>query len=51
MKGTKKTKTTVIFKEKEWYREKIIEMVNQINDAWILKTIHAFVVGMTKEGD
>lgn len=36
---------------KEWYREKIVEMTNQINDTWILKTIHDFIVGMTKEGD
>lgn len=39
MKSTKKTKTTVIFKEKEWYREKIIEMANQIDNEKFLKRI------------
>lgn len=32
------------------YREKIVEMVKRIEDVWILKTIHKFIVGMTKEG-
>lgn len=35
----------------KWYKEKIIEMVEQIEDAWILKAIHNFIVGMAKEGD
>ena len=33
------------------YREKIAEMVGQIEDVWILKAIHNFIVGMTKEGN
>ena len=33
------------------YREKIAEVVGQIEDVWILKTIFNFVVGMTKEGN
>ncbi len=40
-----------VFREKEWYREKIAEMVAEIKDVWILKAIHNFIVGMTKEGD
>lgn len=31
--------TTVIFKEKEWYKEKIVEMVGQIDDKKFLKRI------------
>lgn len=34
------------FKEKDWYREKIIEMVKQIEDSLILKLIYGF----TKSG-
>ena len=37
--------------EVKWYRERIIDMVNQIEDVWILKTVHNFIVGMIKEGD
>lgn len=40
-----------MFREEEFYREKIIDMVNQIENVWILKTIHNFIVGMTKEGN
>lgn len=32
------------------YRDKIVEKIGQIEDEWILKTIHNFIVGMTKEG-
>lgn len=38
-----------IFREKDWYKKKIIETVSQIKDVWILKTMHNFIVGMTKE--
>lgn len=31
--------TTVIFKEKEWYRKKIVEMVKQIEDEKFLNQI------------
>lgn len=37
--------------ETEKYREKIAEAANSIQDAWILKVIHDFIIGMTKEGD
>lgn len=33
------------------YKEKIISMVNQIEDIWILEQIHKFIINMTKEGD
>lgn len=33
------------------YRDKIVELIELIEDEWILKTIHNFIVGMTKEGD
>lgn len=35
----------------KWYREKIVEMVEQVEDVWILEQIHKFVINMTKEGD
>ncbi len=34
----------------KWYREKITEMISQIEDIWILEQIHKFIVNMTKEG-
>lgn len=34
----------------KWYREKIFEMVQQVEDVWILEQIHKFVINMTKEG-
>lgn len=33
------------------YKQEIIDMVGQIKETWILKTIYNFVVGMTKEED
>ncbi len=35
----------------KWYRKKIVEMVGQIEDVWILEQIHKFVINMTEEGD
>lgn len=35
----------------KWYKKKIINIVNQIEDVWILEQIHKFVINMTKEGD
>ena len=35
----------------KWYRKKIVEMVGQIEDVWILEHIHKFVIHMTEEGD
>lgn len=35
----------------KWYREKIVEMVGEIEDVWILEQIHKFVINMTEEGD
>lgn len=32
-------------------KDKIISMVNQIEDIWILEQIHKFAINMTKEGD
>lgn len=40
-----------VFREKEWYREKITEIVAEIKDVWILKQIFRFVVNMTEEGN
>ena len=37
--------------EVKWYREKIVDMVSQIEDVWILKVIYNFVIGMKKEGE
>lgn len=36
------------FKPKEYYREKIIEIVNKINNYWILDQIYQFIQNMTK---
>lgn len=38
MKNRKETEST-IFKEKEWYKEQIVEMVCQIDDEKFLKRI------------
>lgn len=35
----------------EWYRERIVEMVGQIEDVWIVKSIYDFTIGMIKEGN
>jgi hypothetical protein len=35
----------------KWYKEKIVEMVGEIEDVWILEQIHKFVINMTEEGD
>ena len=40
-----------IFREKDWYKEKIIEMVGQVEDAWILEQIYRFAINMTEEGN
>ena len=32
------------------YKEKIIQMIESIEDTWILRHIMIFVNGMTKEG-
>lgn len=37
------------FEKCEFYRGKIIEMVERIEDTWILKEILQFIVNMTKE--
>lgn len=39
-----------VFREREWYRGKIVDIVNQIGDIWILEQIHKFAINMTKEG-
>lgn len=44
--GVKKDRE--ILREKEWYREKIVEMVNQINNSWILNEIIRFIENITK---
>lgn len=32
-------------------KDRIISIVNQIEDIWILEQIHKFIINMTKEGD
>lgn len=39
------------FKPKEYYREKIVEMINKLNDMELLFHIYRFIKNMTKEGD
>lgn len=48
MKKQKETRETVNFNEKEWYRERIIEMVGQIENIWILGQIVKFIENITK---
>lgn len=38
-----------MFREKEWYREKIIEMVEKINNPAILNYIYIIVSDVIKE--
>lgn len=38
------------FTEKEIYRKKIIELVERINDEWILRQILRCILNITKEG-
>ena len=51
MSNKKKEVKEEILREGDFYKNNIIDMVNSLNDAWILKTIHNFFVGMTKEGN
>ncbi|MCM1219012.1 MAG: hypothetical protein NC548_31405 [Lachnospiraceae bacterium] len=43
-----KEKRTTVINEKKWYREKIADAVNKIEDAWILNQILTFIRNMTK---
>lgn len=38
-------------KDRDYYAEKIKEIIDQTHDRWILEHILYFVEGMTKEGD
>lgn len=49
MKNQKETEKTVIFKEKEWYREKIVEMAEQIKNQRFLKAIYISMSDYLKE--
>jgi hypothetical protein len=33
------------------YKKLIVELLDKIDDGWILKQIYMFIVNMTKEGD
>ncbi len=35
----------------EWYRREIFEMINKIEDVWILEQIHKIVINITEEGN
>lgn len=48
MKEKQKAKKTIILREKEEYRKKITDMVNQIENVWILCQIIKFVKNITK---
>lgn len=37
------------FREKDYYKEKIIENVDKIENPWILKQIFRFIINITKE--
>ena len=34
----------------EIYKEKIIEIVQKMEDVWILKQIYRYIINITKEG-
>ena len=34
--------------ESKWHRGKIVELVNQIEDVWILQQIHRCIINITK---
>lgn len=40
-----------VFREKDWYKDKIVKMVFEIEDVWILEQIYKIVVNITEEGD
>lgn len=44
----KKSSKTKILKEKEWYRKKIVEMIRNIENTWILNEIVRFIENITK---
>lgn len=37
-----------VMREKEWYRERIIEMVKRVDDSWVLKQIYRCIKSLTK---
>lgn len=39
------------FREKEVYREKIVEMVGKIESLWTLQQIFRFIKNINKKGD
>lgn len=46
----KKSKKDSVLKEKEAYKKRIIDMVENINDEWILKQIYRMIINIAKEG-
>lgn len=44
----KKSRRTKILKEREWYRKKIVEMIRNIENTWILNEIVRFIENITK---
>lgn len=50
MKKEIQNKKDVVFKEREAYKEKILMMLEEVNDEWILKQIYRTIVNITKEG-
>lgn len=48
MKKQEKNQKTQVLTEREWYREKISEMISKIDQTWILMEIVRFIKNITK---
>lgn len=48
MKNKEECSKIAVFKEKEWYKKKIVETINRIEDAWILEQIHRCIENLLK---
>lgn len=51
MKSKKETQNTSVFKEREWYKEKIVEMTKQIRNQRFLKAIYISMSDYLKENE
>lgn len=49
MEKTKKEHGNEVLKEKEWYKQKITEMVIDIDSTWILNQVFKFIKNVSDE--
>ena len=45
----KKQNETEIFREKEWYRERIIEMVRKIESKSVILSVYSYIMGLLSD--